>query len=105
MVTEPVEQAASPDQPLKIDPIDGIGERRTCVPVEKLIVQVLGQSMPAGLLSTRPVPVPVTVTESDPPHAVAEASSAVPRMPAEQNGPPPLVKTRVHPITPSGGRV
>ncbi len=52
----------SPDQPLKTEPAEGVAVRVTIVPELKLAEQVAPQFMPAGLLVTVPLPVPVLLT-------------------------------------------
>jgi hypothetical protein len=58
----PLEQAASPDQPAKVEPLAATAERVTTVPLVTLVEQLLPQLMPAGELVTVPLPVPVRVT-------------------------------------------
>jgi hypothetical protein len=58
----PLEQAASPDQPAKTDPLAGTAVRVTTVPLTKLLEQPLPQFMPAGELVTLPLPVPARLT-------------------------------------------
>lgn len=59
----PVPEQA-PLQPANPEPIAATGVRFTTVPWLKAVAQVLGQSIPAGLLVTEPVPVPVVLTVS-----------------------------------------
>jgi hypothetical protein len=51
-----------PDHPAKVVPAAGAAVNTTCVPLGKSAEQVPGQSIPAGLLVTVPVPVPVLCT-------------------------------------------
>lgn len=53
-----------PDHPAKVLPPLGTAVNVTPVPLEKLAVQVPGQSIPAGLLVTVPPPLPALVTVS-----------------------------------------
>ena len=54
----------SPLHPVKVEPIAGAGDKATVLPDGKLALQVPGQDIPPGLLSTRPAPAPSTVTLS-----------------------------------------
>jgi hypothetical protein len=65
MVTEqaPVPGHA-PLQPLNTEPAAGVGVRVTTEPLEKLAAQVVPQLIPAGVLTTDPVPAPDVVTVS-----------------------------------------
>ena len=51
-----------PLQPAKVLPASDVAVRVTVVPLLKLAVQVLPQSIPAGLEATRPEPVPDLLT-------------------------------------------
>ncbi|MBI3325008.1 MAG: hypothetical protein HYZ92_06975 [Candidatus Omnitrophica bacterium] len=51
-----------PDQPPKVEPEAVLAVRVTEVPLAKLALQVLPQLIPAGLLVTVPLPVPVLET-------------------------------------------
>jgi hypothetical protein len=53
-----------PDHPAKVVPASGTGVNTTAVPLGKLVVQLSGQSIPAGLLVTVPAPVPALATVS-----------------------------------------
>jgi hypothetical protein len=53
-----------PDQPANVDPETGVAVRVTAVLLLRIVVQVLPQLIPAGLLVTVPVPVPARVTVS-----------------------------------------
>jgi hypothetical protein len=53
-----------PDQPANVDPEAGVAVKVTAVPLLTIVVQVLPQLIPEGLLVTVPVPVPVRVTVS-----------------------------------------
>jgi hypothetical protein len=54
----------APDHPANVDPAAGVAVRVTCVPDEKLAVQVDPQLIPPGLLLTVPVPLPAALTIS-----------------------------------------
>ena len=56
--------AHAPDQPSKLEPAAGVAVRVISVPGAKLAVQVVPQSIPAGLLVIAPVPAPVVFTVS-----------------------------------------
>jgi len=58
----PLEQAASPDQPAKREPLAATGVRVTAVPLTKLLEQPVPQLIPAGELVTVPLPVPPRLT-------------------------------------------
>jgi hypothetical protein len=58
----PVEQAASPDQPAKMEPLAATGVRVTAAPLTKLLEQLVPQLMPAGELVTVPLPAPARLT-------------------------------------------
>jgi hypothetical protein len=64
-VTEqaPVPEQA-PLQPLNTEPAAGVGVRVTTEPLEKIAAQVAPQLIPAGALTTDPVPAPDVVTVS-----------------------------------------
>jgi hypothetical protein len=53
-----------PDQPENVDPEAGVAVKVTAVLLLRIVVQVLPQLIPAGLLVTVPVPVPARVTVS-----------------------------------------
>jgi hypothetical protein len=53
-----------PLQPVKVELAVLAALSVTCVPVAKLVLQVLPQAMPDGLLVTVPEPVPFLATES-----------------------------------------
>jgi hypothetical protein len=53
-----------PDQPAKVDPDDAVAVRVTVLPLVNLAEHVAPQLIPAGLLVTVPVPVPVFDTVS-----------------------------------------
>jgi hypothetical protein len=55
-------QPDCPLQPAKVLPLFGVAVSVTCNPVAKLAVQADPQLMPAGLLTTVPVPLPAFVT-------------------------------------------
>ena len=59
----------APPQPLKAQPLAGVGVKVTCDPPVKAWLQVDGQLMPAGLLATVPLPVTLTVKLALPPPA------------------------------------
>ncbi len=63
-VTEPLEQPV-PDQPAKIEPEAGVALRVMAVPLLRVAEQALPQLIPAGLLVTVPLPVPVSATVSE----------------------------------------
>ncbi|HSB78889.1 MAG TPA: hypothetical protein VLM91_08885 [Candidatus Methylomirabilis sp.] len=52
----------APLQPVKVEVLAGVAVRVTLVPEVKLALQVLPQLIPAGLLVSVPVPVPIFVT-------------------------------------------
>jgi hypothetical protein len=49
----------APLQPEKVEPAAGVAVKVTLVPDEKLALQVLPQVIPAGVLVTLPLPVPL----------------------------------------------
>lgn len=49
----------APLQPVKVLPVAGVAVRVTLAPLVKNALHVLPQSMPAGLLVTMPIPVPL----------------------------------------------
>src|SRR5262249_41578038 len=53
----------APLQPENVDPEAGEAVKTTTVPTVKFAVQEFGQSIPAGLLVTCPLPLPVSVTK------------------------------------------
>jgi hypothetical protein len=55
----------APDQPVKVVPVVADSDRITVVSWQNMKLQVLPQSMPAGLLVTDPLPVPATPTVSE----------------------------------------
>ena len=61
IVTEPSAQSLSPLQLEKVYPEAGVAVRVTAVALEKLLVQVAPQLIPAGLLVTVPLPTTATV--------------------------------------------
>ena len=61
-VQVPVPLHPPPLQPAKVDAPLGVAVRVTTVPLVKPALQVAPQLMPAGLLVTVPVPVPLLVT-------------------------------------------
>jgi hypothetical protein len=63
-VTLPSVQSALPVQPAKLEPEAGVATRFTFVPLLSVVVHVLPQLIPAGLLVTVPLPVPVRFTVS-----------------------------------------
>jgi hypothetical protein len=58
----PLEQAALPDQPAKLDPLAATAERVTAVPLVTVVEQVAPQFIPAGELVTVPLPAPARLT-------------------------------------------
>ena len=61
-VQVPVPLHPPPLQPVKREFPFGVAVKVTLVPLVKLVLQVLPQSIPAGLEVTEPVPVPLLVT-------------------------------------------
>jgi hypothetical protein len=65
-----------PDQPVKMAPAAGAGDRVTRVPLGYVTEQVEPQLIPVGLLATIPAPPPDLVTVSaNPPDAVLPQAS------------------------------
>jgi hypothetical protein len=64
MVTLPSVQSASSVQPSNVDPAVGVAVRATLAPVVNAALHVPPQLMPAGLLVTVPLPVPVLLIVS-----------------------------------------
>jgi hypothetical protein len=60
----PLEQAESPDQPAKTEPLPATADSVTAVPPAMVVEQVLPQLMPAGELVTVPLPVPARLTDT-----------------------------------------
>jgi hypothetical protein len=60
----PVPAQPPPLQPVKVEPVAGVGVKVTTVPLVKACEQVAPQEMPAGALVTVPLPVPDFVTVS-----------------------------------------
>src|SRR5437867_13316427 len=58
----PVPVQAPPLQPVKTDPTAGVAVSVTTVPLAKLAVQAVPQSMPVGVLVTVPAPAPAVET-------------------------------------------
>ena len=58
----PVPLHPAPLHPLNVDPLADVAVKVTCVPPANEALHVAPQSMPAGLLVTVPLPVPVFVT-------------------------------------------
>jgi hypothetical protein len=56
----------APVHPAKAEPAAGVGVRVTTEPLAKLAAQVVPQLIPAGTLTTEPVPAPDVVTVSVP---------------------------------------
>jgi hypothetical protein len=54
----------APDQPVNNEPIDARGVSAIPVPKSKASLQVAGQEIPPGNLTTEPDPVPARATES-----------------------------------------
>lgn len=61
-VQEPVPEQIPPLQPSNTEPTAGVAVSVTEVPAGKLAEQAVPQSMPAGVLTTDPAPVPVRLT-------------------------------------------
>ena len=53
-----------PDQPANVEPEAAVALKVTAVLLLRIVVQVLPQLIPVGLLVTVPVPVPTRLTES-----------------------------------------
>jgi hypothetical protein len=52
----------APPHPTNADPEDGVAIRETSVPPAKVSAQTAGQTIPAGVLTTLPLPVPARLT-------------------------------------------
>jgi hypothetical protein len=61
-VQTPTPEQPAPLHPANVVPLFGVAVSVTCDPVVNGAAQVLGHSIPAGLLDTVPVPVPASVT-------------------------------------------
>ena len=61
IVTAPSVQSESPVQPVNTEPVPGVAVNTTTVAGEKVAVHTVPQSMPAGLLTTRPLALPPAV--------------------------------------------
>lgn len=83
------EPVHAPPKPAKLKPDAAVGVMVTVVPGGKLAVQAAGQSMPAGLLLTVPVPVTATVSctcgEVDGPEPPPQAVNSKARNKANNN--------------------
>jgi hypothetical protein len=81
----PLEHAASPDQPAKVEPLAATAERATAVPLVTVVEQLVPQLMPAGELVTVPLPPParLTVTVKLAAGVVAQFSFEKLELPAE----------------------
>jgi len=58
----PVPEHPPPDQPVNVEPVEGVAVRVTEVPKVKVVEHVAPQVIPAGLELTEPEPVPVVAT-------------------------------------------
>jgi hypothetical protein len=63
VTTQPPVPLHAPPQPVNVAPLMALAVNVTCVPGAKLAPQLPGQSMAAGELVTRPLPVSLTVSE------------------------------------------
>src|SRR5688500_4952226 len=61
-VTEPSRQSSSPDQPAKLEPMEGVAENAMTAPSPSAAAQTLPQSIAAGRLVTVPAPLPALAT-------------------------------------------
>lgn len=61
-VQTPVPEHPEPDQPVKVEPAEGVAASVTDVPAANGAKHVVPQAMPAGLLDTEPDPAPALVT-------------------------------------------
>ena len=80
----------APVQPSKVEPAAGVAVRVTAVPNGKARVQVAPHVMPAGLLVTAPVPVPLRATVSTGLIAEKAAPAAVAAVMVREQVPVPL---------------
>src|SRR4029078_2130371 len=69
----------APPQPPNVHPASGLATSVTVVPVSKLAVHVSPQSMPVGVLTTRPWPVVATLSSKVPTWTVTPALEMRPR--------------------------
>jgi hypothetical protein len=60
----PLEQAESPDQPAKTEPVAAAADSVTAVLLTTFVEQVVPQFMPEGELVTVPLPVPVRLIDT-----------------------------------------
>ncbi len=95
-----------PDQPVKLEFASGPAVRVTCVPGRYGSLQSLPQSIPAGLLVTAPLPVPVLLTERTAPKVavtVLAESIVTTQTPVPLHAPPHPMK--VKPLSAAAVRV
>ena len=101
-VQEPVPVQPPPLQPENVEPAAGTAVKVTAVPLVKPVEQVVPQEMPAGALTTLPLPVPDCVTVSAKDDCTKLAVTAVAALIVTVQGPvpvqlPPLQPKNVEP--------
>jgi hypothetical protein len=108
-VTVQVAGQLLPTQPVKVEPGAGTAVKVTAVPLANAAEHVVPQEIPAGLLVTVPVPVPVLLTDSVGGTAklavtVVAAFSVTLQVPVPEQ-PPPLQPEKVEPAAGAAVRV